>query len=91
VPEVALELDVGVGREPERPDVHDLGVEHGLRVRGDVLDERPHEVLRLAASGADEDPVAAMHLLEDRVVGRELLRVPAPQLFERWLQALGPL
>ena len=79
VPEVALEALVGVGRDPQGPDVEDLGVVEGAGVRLDVLDQRPHQVLRLTTGGADEDAIAAPDALEGPRLADELLRVSFPE------------
>ena len=70
VPEVVLELRVGVRRDSERPDVEDLRVAERLRVGLDELDQRLHQVLWLAASGADEDRLTPVDVSEGGLRGR---------------------
>jgi len=76
VAEVRLQALVGVGRDAQRPDLDDLGVEEGLGVRLEVVGQRVDEVLRLAAGRPDEDAVARADSAEHRLLGDELLGVP---------------
>jgi len=62
--------------------VENLDVEQRLRVRADVVDERLHEVLRLAARRADEDPIAAPDVAEDPLLGMNLSGVPVLESIE---------
>ncbi len=82
VPEVGLELLVGVGGHAEGPDVENFGVEEGLRVSLDVADHGVDEVLGLGAGRRDENRVAAVNVAENRLFGREFLRVPLPPEIE---------
>ena len=79
---LSLELLVGVGRHAQRPDLEHLGVEERRGVGGDEPGQRLDQVLRLAAGGADEDPVAAVDVTEDLGFGGELLRVSLAEPFE---------
>jgi len=65
VPEVGLELLVGVGGHAEGPDVQDLGVEEGLGVLLDVADHGMDEMLGLGAGRGDEDRVAPVDVAEN--------------------------
>ncbi|OPX78908.1 MAG: hypothetical protein A4E50_02061 [Methanosaeta sp. PtaB.Bin087] len=77
-PEVIGELLVGVGGDPEGPDVDHLRLEEGLGVTFYVIDEGLEEVLGLAAAGADEYPVAGVDVSEYRAEGGELLGPDLP-------------
>ena len=85
-PEVVLELLVGIGRHAQGPDLQELGVEEGLGMGLDVLDEGADQVLRLAAAGADEDPVAGVDAAEDDVLCGELVRILLCDLLEPGIQ-----
>jgi hypothetical protein len=93
--EVRLEPFVGVGGHAERPDLDDLGIEERLRVRLDVIGQGLHEVLRLAARRAEEDPVAPPDVGEHRLLGQELVRILRPEPIQvvgsgRWHRAALP-
>ena len=78
--EVLPELLIGVGRNTERPDMEDLGIEDRLGVIAHVLDQRLHQILWFAAAGADEDAIPAVDLCEDLLLGCELLGVLLAQV-----------
>ncbi len=65
-PEIALEFFMGIGRHAQGPDMEDLGVEKCLGVFVDIIGQRLHQVLRLAAGRADKYPVAPVDMLEYR-------------------------
>ena len=78
VPEIGLELLVGIGGHPEGPDVQNLRVEEGLGVFLDVTDHGVDKVLGLGAGRGDEDRVTPVDVAEDGFFGSEFLRVTLP-------------
>jgi len=77
-----MQLLVGIGGNPQCPDVDQLGIEEGLGVIFDVVDQGSQQILWLAAAGAYEDPVAGMNMREDLLLGGELLRIDFPKLLQ---------
>jgi len=76
VPEIGLELLVGIGGHAEGANVKHLGVEEGLGVFLDVSDQRVDEVLGLGAGRRDEDRVAPVDVPEDLLLRREFPGMP---------------
>ena len=83
---LSLELLVRVGRHAQGPDLQELGVEEGLGIGLDELDEAADQALRFAASRADEDPVAGVDVAEDDVLRGELVGILLRDLLESGIQ-----
>ncbi len=66
---------MGIGRDAHGPDMEDLGVEKSLGVFVDIVGQRLHQMLRLAAGSADKYPVAPVYALEDVVERSKLIGV----------------
>lgn len=73
--EVVPELGLGVGRNPQLPDLEDLCPEEGLGAGFYPFNEGIEEVLGLPAPGAHEDPAPPADL-PDLLLRDELLRIP---------------
>jgi hypothetical protein len=52
-----------------------FGVEERFRVGFDELNQRPDQILRLRAGGADENPVPTVDVAEDFLLRDEFLRI----------------
>ena len=53
----------------------DFGIEEGLRVGFDELNQRPDQILGFGAGGMKEDPVSSVNSFKDFIVGNEFFRV----------------
>lgn len=84
--EVVLELFIRIRRHAQGPDLEHLGVEEGLGVGPNVVDKRFDEVLGLAASRADENPVSRVDGIEDTLLGGEFLGIERPHPFHFFVQ-----
>ena len=82
MPEITLELLFRVRGYPQGPDVDDLGVEECLRVGFHIGYQGTDQILRLSAAGRDKDPVAAMNIAEDLLLGVELIRISPPHIIQ---------
>ncbi len=83
VAEVPFELHVGVGGNPEGPDLEDLSVIEGSGMGFDIVDQGADQMLGLAATRADKDPVSPADMVEHLFFRRELLRIARPPCIEQ--------
>ena len=64
VPEIGLELLLGIEGNPEGPHVEHLGIKEGLGAGLHIVDEGTDKVLGLATSCPDKNPVTWMDITE---------------------------
>ena len=53
----------------------DFGIEEGLGVGFDELDQRLDQILRLGAGGVEKDPVSPVDMTEDLIFANKFLRI----------------
>jgi hypothetical protein len=85
-PEIILELLVGIRHHSQGPYLQKLGIEEGLGMGPDELDESADQTLGLAATCPDEDPVAGVDAAEDDVLCGELVRILLRDLLDPGIQ-----
>jgi hypothetical protein len=64
VPEILLELLIGIGSNPKGPDVEYLGIKESLRMRFHIPYKSRNKILRLGAARTYKNVVASMDMRE---------------------------
>ncbi len=77
-----LQFFIGIGGHPQGPDLQDLGIEKSFRMGFHIGGQLINQVLRLAASGGDKDPVAGMDIFKDIIGGNKLMGILLLPMFK---------